>query len=281
MSLNFALIGYPIQHSMSPWLHKSFLQKAGLEGEYSLFEIHPDDNFDLKISELKERNLNGFNITFPYKEKIIDYLDEVDETVQVMGAVNTVLLQDGKWIGYNTDGAGYLRAIKSNYPSLFSNKNLKVLIIGSGGASRAIYYALTKEPIQTVDITNRTIEKAEIIASLNKGNTNTKIYTLEEVDKVLDQYDLIIQTTSLGMEPNEEQTPLKINKLKKNAVVSDIVYQPMKTKFLKQAEALNANIHLGHTMLLYQAQYAFEIWTGKNVSVTNMDIQLQDILEGR
>lgn len=281
MSLNFALIGYPIQHSLSPWLHTRFLEKADLKGTYSLFEVRPEDDFSLKIKELKEKNPNGFNITFPYKEKIIDYLDEIDETVRVMGAVNTVLAKNGKWIGYNTDGKGYFRAVKNSYPHLGATKDLKVLLIGSGGASRAIYYELVQEELAIVDITNRTKEKAETIAALNKGKTKTNIYSLKEAEQHLEQYDLIIQTTSVGMEPNDQQTPLHLNSLKNNAVVSDIVYQPMKTKLLQEAESLDANVHYGHTMLLHQAQYAFEIWTGKKVDVTGMENKLQDILEGR
>lgn len=281
MSLNFMLIGYPIQHSLSPWLHTNFLEKADLTGIYSLFEIRPEDDFGLKIKELKEQNPDGFNITFPYKEKIIDYLDEVDETVRVMRAVNTVLVKNGKWVGYNTDGKGYFRAVKNNYPHLATTKDLKILLIGSGGASRAIYYELIQEGLAVVDITNRTKEKAETIAALNQGKTKTSIYSLKEAEQQLDQYDLIIQTTSVGMEPNDQQSPVHLKSVKENAVVSDIVYQPMKTKLLQEAEILGANIHFGHTMLLHQAQYAFEIWTGKQVDVTGMENKLQAILEGR
>lgn len=281
MFFNLKLIGYPIKHSMSPWIHQQFLHKSGLEGQYSLFEIRPDDDFEEKIKLLKADHIDGFNITVPYKKKIIPYLDGIDETAKVMGAVNTVLAKDGKWFGYNTDGMGYVRAVKNEFPSLFNQEQTNVLIIGSGGASRAIYFALVEAGIQAIDIGNRTKAKAEDIAALGNGKVQTNIYALEEVEAVLDKYDLIIQTTSVGMKPNQNQSPLTIKQLKKDAVVSDIIYQPIKTELLKQAEAVHGNIHYGHTMLLYQAQYAFEIWTNKRIDVIGMEIELQEILEGR
>lgn len=281
MPYNLKLIGYPIKHSMSPWIHKEFLKRTGIEGSYSLFEINPEDDFEAKLLQLKKEQTDGFNITVPYKEKIISYLDEIDETAREMQAVNTVVAKNGKWIGYNTDGIGYVRALTSAYPRLFQMTDLKILIIGSGGAARGIYYALARSGSKIIDLANRTRSKAEEIAALGTDKVNTEIYSISEAEGVLASYDLIIQTTSVGMMPNEEQAPLTIRELKEDAVVSDIIYQPIKTKLLQQAEQVNGNIHFGHTMLLYQAQSAFEIWTGKLANVTDMDTQLQQILEGR
>lgn len=281
MAYNLKLIGYPIKHSMSPWIHKEFLRRTEIAGDYSLFEINPEDNFEEKLQQLKAEQTDGFNITVPYKEKIIPYLDEIDKTAKEMQAVNTVVTKDRKWIGYNTDGIGYVRALKNAYPHLFQAKDLKILIIGSGGAARGIYYALAQAGQKVIDLANRTKMKAEEIAASGKDKINTAIYSISEAEGVLDSYELIIQTTSVGMKPNEEQAPLAISKLKEAAVVSDIIYQPIKTSLLQQAEQANGSIHYGHTMLLYQAQFAFEIWTGKQVDVSGMDTQLQKILEGR
>ncbi|MBN6205629.1 hypothetical protein JYK21_04115, partial [Ralstonia pickettii] len=154
-------------------------------------------------------------------------------------------------------------------------------IIGSGGAARGLYYALAQAGQKVIDLANRTKMKAEEIAASGKDKINTAIYSIYEAEGVIDSYELIIQTTSVGMKPNEEQAPLAISKLKEAAVVSDIIYQPIKTSLLQQAEQANGSIHYGHTMLLYQAQFAFEIWTGKQVDVSGMDTQLQKILEGR
>ena len=281
MSLNLKLIGYPIKHSMSPWIHNQFIEISELKGQYSLFEIKPEDDFEKKIVQLKREQIDGFNITVPYKEKIIPYLDKMDKTAEMMGAVNTVHSRNGKWTGYNTDGIGYVRAVKNAFPFLFNNKETKVLIIGAGGAARAIYYALAENDVKTIDILNRTAKKAEEIAVLGQEKTKTAIYDLEQGEAILENYDLIVQTTSVGMKPNESKTPVVIKKLKTDAVVSDIIYQPIKTAFLKQAEQAGGNIHYGHTMLIYQAQYAFEIWTGKQVEADAMIDTLQANLEGR
>lgn len=111
MNYQIGLIGYPIKHSLSPWIHQQFLQQENLQGDYSIIEIHPESNFDEEMKKLREKRLHGFNITVPYKEKILNYLDEIDEQAEQIGAVNTVLCKNGKWIGYNTDGVGYIRSL--------------------------------------------------------------------------------------------------------------------------------------------------------------------------
>lgn len=283
MSLQFQLIGYPIQHSLSPWIHERFLSKANLQGTYEINEIDPQHSFEEKIMEMKNnKELNGFNVTVPYKQKIIPYLDSLDKNAKTLGAVNTVLNKDGKWIGYNTDSTGYVRALETKYPELTKERKSKhVLILGAGGAARGIYCGLDFAGYVNIDIANRTTEKAWEIAELRSELTNTDILTLKEAENNLLKYDIIIQTTSVGMKPTTENTIIHLNSIKKDVIVSDIVYQPIKTKFLKEAENLGARIHYGHTMLLYQGLYAFEIWTGLSVDINNMDEELQQVLEGR
>lgn len=283
MSLQFQLIGYPIQHSLSPWIHERFLSKANLQGTYEINEIDPQHSFEEKIMEMKNnKELNGFNVTVPYKQKIIPYLDSLDKNAKTLGAVNTVLNKDGKWIGYNTDSIGYVRALETKYPELTKERKSKhVLILGAGGAARGIYCGLDFAGYVNIDIANRTTEKAREIAELRSELTNTDILTLKEAENNLLKYDIIIQTTSVGMKPTTENTIIHLNSIKKDVIVSDIVYQPIKTKFLKEAENLGARIHYGHTMLLYQGLYAFEIWTGLSVDINNMDEELQQVLEGR
>lgn len=278
--LKLGLIGYPIQHSLSPWIHEQFLNKSNLTGSYSIYEISIDKNFKEEINKLKEERLKGFNITVPYKEKIIPYLDELDESVKKIGAVNTVLYENGNWIGYNTDGLGYLKALTSKFPEIAKDKTKRVLILGAGGAARGIYYAFLKEQYEKVDIANRTVEKAKDIIAMNNNETSSETVTLEEAESNLHMYDIIVQTTSVGMSPNSEESIISLNNIKKTSIVSDIVYQPIKTKLLKEAEEKECFIHFGHTMLLYQAQLAFNIWTNEDVSVGMMDDELQKILEG-
>lgn len=277
----FALIGYPIKHSLSPWIHETFLNKAKLEGLYSIYEISPDDFFPTKLKRLMDDQVDGFNVTVPYKEKIIPLLDDIDEDAAKIGAVNTVANRNGKWIGYNTDGVGYLRSLESKFPDFHSDKSKRILLIGSGGATRGIYYALVQAGFMRIDITNRTKEKAAEIAKLKNNSTTTAIFSLEQAEEMLQEYDVIIQTTSVGMKPSQEQTIFRMHQLKSPSIVSDIIYQPLETQLLKQARGAGARLHFGHTMLLYQAQYAFEIWTGRKVPIGDMDERLQQHLEGR
>lgn len=280
MMYHLGLIGYPIKHSLSPWIHEQLLKKAMLQGDYRLFELSLEQSFAKQAEHIKQQNVHGFNVTVPFKETIIPYLDNLSSEAQAIGAVNTVVNQNGRWIGYNTDGIGYLRALESQHPHVFMNKTNPVLIIGAGGAARGIYYALLSEGFRRIDIANRTIEKAYAIAALNTYNARTDCITLEQAEKRLEQYALIIQTTSVGMKPNNKATPLYLNQIKPRTIVSDIVYQPLETLFLKEAVKRQALVHYGHTMLLYQAQAAFEIWTNQRVSIDNLDLKLQTRLEG-
>lgn len=282
MHYQLGLIGYPIEHSLSPWIHEQFLKLANLNGTYSIMEIDPHDSFEKEINKLNDKQLNGFNVTVPFKKRIIPYLDELDENALSIGAVNTVVCKNNKWIGYNTDGAGYVAALKNNFPDFFRDGSSKrILMIGAGGASRGLYYHLLMQGFDCIDIANRTESSAKSIASLNKTNTRTMILDLEQGQEAINRYDLIIQTTSVGMKPDKDNVIMTVKKVKENSIVSDIVYQPLETKFLSQAKSAGASIHFGHTMLLYQAQYAFELWTNQLIPITDMDQQLQYILEGR
>ncbi|WP_077327104.1 shikimate dehydrogenase [Virgibacillus siamensis] len=281
MHYQLGLIGYPIQHSLSPWIHRGFLEKANLKGIYSIIEISPEDSFEHAIKRLKGKELTGFNVTLPFKEKIIPYLDDLDHHAESIGAVNTVVIREGKWIGYNTDGKGYMTALQHKFPELCSKPDIRILIIGAGGAARGIYYSLISNGYYCVDIANRTRENAESIVELGTANIRSSILNLGEAQKNIGDYDLIIQTSSIGMKPKADQVIVSADGVRAGSVVSDIIYQPIKTKFLMQAEQAGAHIHFGHTMLLYQAQAAFERWTNKLVPVNEMDQQLQTILEGR
>ncbi|ASK63126.1 shikimate dehydrogenase [Virgibacillus phasianinus] len=279
MEYRFGLVGYPIEHSLSPWIHNKFILKAGFKGNYALYEINTTESFADRIKEIKNDMLDGFNVTVPYKQTIIPYLDDLDEKAAAIGAVNTVVCKGGKWTGYNTDGDGYLRSLIQAYPSIGQDTNKNVLIIGAGGAARGILYTLGQKGFNHIDLANRTLDSAHKLKDLfNLDNTN--LLTLSEAENVLDSYDIIIQTTSVGMKPAQEKTIVNVNKLTKENIVSDIVYQPVTTAFLKDAENAGARIHRGHSMLLYQAQYAFELWTNIRVEINEMDQELFRQLEG-
>lgn len=275
----FQVIGYPIEHSLSPWIHGQFMDKVNIEGEYTKNKIKPD-HLKEEFLQMQKEGVEGFNVTLPHKQAILPLLDELDDTAGKMGAVNTVAYKEGKWIGYNTDGIGYLRSLEQAYPELFAKKDeIKTLILGAGGAARAIFYALYKNGFASIDLANRTLQTAKQITGLadrNVGNT----LTLSSAEQSIAAYDLIIQTTSVGMVPNDELSIIDISNVKKTAVVSDIVYQPMETKLLHDAKEAGAKIHFGYTMLLYQAQAAFEIWTGIRPEIGDMNQQLKQMLEG-
>lgn len=279
MAYRFGLIGYPIKHSLSPWIHKNLLQKAGVGGTYSLYEIDLGESFADQIEKLRGEQLDGFNITVPYKQKIMPYLDKIDDEANAIGAVNTVVNKNGKWIGYNTDGVGYVRSLTEAYPEVGQDKNKRFLIIGAGGAARAIIYTLFINGFANIDIANRTEKSGRVLKSMYAMDRTT-ILSLHEAEQVMDEYDVIIQTTSVGMKSADEHAIVTVNNLAKETIVSDIVYQPVTTSFLKDASLSGSRIHYGHTMLLYQAQYAFELWTGKRVEINEMDQELFKQLEG-
>ncbi|WP_337019121.1 shikimate dehydrogenase [Oceanobacillus massiliensis] len=281
MGYRFKLIGYPIKHSLSPWIHEQFLKKSNLKGMYSIFEISPEKSFEESVKYLKREETDGFNVTVPYKQAIIPFLDEIDDTARNMGAVNTVVKKNNRWIGYNTDGMGYLRSLENKYPEFVQNKNIRILLIGAGGAARAIYFALNHSGFTAIDIANRTPGSAREISELASSSCKSNILSLGEAEKCIDQYDLIIQTTSVGMKPHVNEAILSLDRLTSDTIVSDIVYQPLQTKFLQQAQDRGAMLHYGHTMLLYQAQYAFEIWTDRQLSINDLDVKLKAVLEGR
>ncbi|WP_042146045.1 shikimate dehydrogenase [Paucisalibacillus sp. EB02] len=279
MEYKLGLIGYPVKHSLSPWIHSQFLENAKINGTYTIHDIK-DECLSKQIDMMRETEYKGFNVTLPYKQKVIPYLDELDDNASNIGAVNTVLNDEGRLIGYNTDGTGYLRSLQQYYPQIVEEKDKSILIIGAGGAARGIYYALSQLGFQTIDIVNRTRDNAVSIQELASRNTVTHVLSLTQGEENIHQYDVIIQTTNVGMKPGVQYSPLKLNNIRDSAIVSDIIYQPIWTNFLKEAFSNGARIHHGHTMLLYQAQYAFELWFGFRPEIGRMDQQLKQLLEG-
>lgn len=276
----FGLIGYPIKHSLSPWIHTTFLEQKNLMGTYELFEVSPQGSIEQTLQDLKGKGINGCNVTVPYKETVLPYLDEVDESAVKIGAVNTIVFKNGKSYGYNTDGKGYVRSLETRFPDVFK-PSLRILLIGAGGAARGIYSALLERDCQEVSIANRTISSAERIQKINETEIKSVVMSLEEAEEQLASYDVVIQTTSVGMKPHEKESILSLTNIRPGTIVSDIVYQPIETTFLKEAAIHQCHVHYGHTMLLYQAQYAFELWTGIRPEIGTMDEQLQHILEGK
>ena len=273
-----AVIGNPIEHSLSPPMHNAAYKQMGMDYVYVAFKIEKD-NLSHLIESAKTMGLVGLNVTIPYKTDIIEYLDEVDDTARRINAVNTIRFKDGMAKGYNTDGTGAVKSIEK-YTEL---KNKKVLVLGAGGASKAITFTLLNHGINSLTIANRSRDNAiQLIDNLKKQTGFDKInyVDIEQADTILDSVDIIINTTPIGMYPNvDADTPIKTEKINENHVVMDIIYNPLETKLLKNAKDNGATTISGTNMLINQGITAFEIFTGKTPSYESFEKALLEQLK--
>jgi shikimate dehydrogenase len=262
----FAVIGDPIAHSMSPQMHNDLFQYYALDAHYQPLLVKRENLKDA-ILGFKAIGISGFNVTIPHKTNIIPYLDVVDPLAEQIGAVNTVVNQDGQLIGYNTDGIGFLTGLSSLVTDL-TTKN--VLVVGAGGAARAIFYSLAKHGVQSIDICNRTTLKAEELVLACSYKTNSKVLALKDAENQLHHYDIIIQTTNIGMSPNVNQLPISLDNLSSTSIVSDIIYNPLQTKLLLDARGKGGITQNGIDMFVHQGAIAFEYWTGISPDIGRM-----------
>ena len=254
----FGVLGNPIGHTMSPAMHNDLFSLYNMDAIYLPFQVKDEDLHDA-VNGLRALGAVGFNVTIPHKSKIIPFLDEVDDLAASIGAVNTVVNQNGKLIGYNTDGLGFLKGLNGIVSEV---KGKRILVIGAGGAARAIYFTLAKEnPIQ-IDIANRTVEKAVGLIAECPYPNSSRAFTIEEAGKLVGEYDLFIQTTMIGMSPKITEQPLSLQNLSTQTVVCDIIYNPLETRFLHEASEKGATVQNGIDMFVYQGALAFEKWTG-------------------
>lgn len=262
----YAVIGDPISHSMSPQMHNDLFQHYSIDAHYQPLLVKPGHLKEAVVG-LKAIGVSGFNVTIPHKTEIIPFLDEVDPLAAQIGAVNTVVNRDGKFVGYNTDGLGFqvgLSTLVTNLPT----KN--VLVIGAGGAARAIFYTLAKSGIQTLDICNRTVQKAtELILSCPYKTKSTAL-SLTEAENQLQYYDIIIQTTNMGMSPYDNELPISISQMKQGSIINDIIYNPLETRLLKEAKSKQAVTQNGIDMFVHQGALAFQYWTGLMPDINRM-----------
>jgi shikimate dehydrogenase len=273
----YGVIGCPIKHSMSPDIHNDAFKEMNLDGYYHAFHVEPDQLGE-SVQALKLLGVKGFNITIPHKITIIPFLDELDETAKIVGAVNTVVNVDGRLVGHNTDGNGYMESLTQVLKKPLSEH--KILIIGAGGAARGIYYSLAYQGCQEIDLCNRTVLKAEELIKKCPFENKSNALSIEAAEQNLESYDIVIQTTAVGMHPDVTNKPLSLKNAKQTAVVSDIVYNPIKTAFLNEAEELGLTILNGVGMFVYQAVLAFELWTKQKPSAERMSSIVYDKLGG-
>ncbi|MBI5893868.1 MAG: shikimate dehydrogenase [Deltaproteobacteria bacterium] len=260
------IFGYPITHTLSPLMHNAAIERLGLDMVYLPFEV---EHKDLKnvVDAIRALNIIGVNITIPHKESVIKFLDEVSDDARLIGAVNTIVNKNGKLIGYNTDGEGYVNSLKNELG--FDVKGKNIVILGAGGAARGIVFAIAKKGAKKIVIANRTIKKAVSLANEFKRHFKEAEILASGIDeqsfkKYLTDIHLIINTTSIGMnDKGDLKIPFAL--IPKNAVVSDIVYKPLLTKFLKNAERFGIKTHSGLGMLVEQGALSFKLWTKKDM----------------
>ena len=273
-----AVIGNPIEHSLSPPMHNAAYKQMGMDYVYVAFKIEKD-NLSHLIESAKTMGLVGLNVTIPYKTDIIEYLDEVDDTARRINAVNTIRFKDGMAKGYNTDGTGAVKSIEK-YTDL---KDKNVLVLGAGGASKAITFTLLNHGINSLTIANRSRDNAiQLIDNLKKQTGFDKInyVAIEQADTILEDVDIIINTTPIGMYPNvDADTPIKTEKINENHVVMDIIYNPLETKLLKNAKDNGATTISGTNMLINQGITAFEIFTDRTPSYESFEKALLEQLK--
>jgi shikimate dehydrogenase len=266
---HFGLTGYPLSHSLSPKIHKIALDSCGLQGDYSLFPVHPGNQHELKelLARVRSGEITGLNVTIPHKQNIISLLDELRPTAQAVGAVNTISMQNGKLTGDNTDVPGFLadlrRFLTTNSPSYGDTKS--VLVLGAGGSARAVVYALINDGWD-VTIAARRIEQAHAL-SAQFPHPDSKISSIEynptALQPLLPALSVIVNTTPLGMSPKIDASPWPVDlSFPANAAVYDLVYNPRQTKLVADARAAGLPATTGLGMLIEQAALAFEIWTG-------------------
>jgi len=251
------VIGHPIHHSKSPIIHNHWIAEHGLEGDYKAIDIAPE-NLKAGVDALIAEGYAGFNVTIPHKQEIFKLCAEVDETAKAIGAVNTVVIRDGKLFGTNTDAFGFIENVKREAFGVdFSHR--PCVVLGAGGAARAIIHGLIEAGAQKIILTNRTIEKAQDVASLN--NNIVEVAAWDKRSEILDGAGFLVNTTALGMTGKEPLT-IDLSALPADATVSDIVYAPLTTELLAQARHGGRQIVTGIGMLLHQARPAFEKWFG-------------------
>lgn len=257
------VIGNPLGQSLSPMMHNAGFKELGLNYVYVPFEI-PENALANTLIMLKAKGFRGLNITHPFKIKIIDYLDKLDEIAEEIGAVNTIVNNGGTLTGYNTDTYGAMEALSRNGVTIETSGG-KILILGAGGAARAVAVPIAKAG-KNIIIANRTLKHAEeLVDKLNSYTAScSEAISIGEVETVIDTVDIIINCTPVGMKCGPKGIPIPTGLIRNDLIIFDIVYSPRDTPLISAAQNLGAKVIYGYEMLIYQGIKAFELWTGQS-----------------
>jgi shikimate dehydrogenase len=260
----YGIFGYPIGHSLSPLMHNTAFAYHHLDAVYVPFAVHPA-HLEAAVKAIRALGLQGVNVTIPHKQAVMPWLDDISPEARLIGAVNTIHRQDDRLVGYNTDGIGFFRSLEEAGSTAAGRT---VLLLGAGGAARAIAVQLCLGAIRRLYIANRTVARAEALAASLKENfphADISVVALAEssLSTPLSHTDIVVNATSVGMHPHDHLR-LPLAELGPRHVVCDIVYRPLHTPLLRAAHSQGARTVDGLGMLLHQGAKAFEIWTGRS-----------------
>ena len=260
-----AVVANPIKHSISPFIHNSAFQATETNGVYLAWEVKATDLSET-VANIRRYRMFGINLSMPYKEQVIPYLDQLSEEARLIGAVNTVVNQEGTLIGYNTDGKGFFKSLPS-----FKISRKKLVLLGGGGAAKAILAQAILDGVSQISVFVRSSSMGKTRPYLEKIQNATEfrvdLFALEDIQELQDSItkaDLLVNATSVGMDGSSQPIPTSIV-LPEKLLVADVIYQPFETPFLKWARNQGNQSINGLGMLLYQAAEAFELWTGKEM----------------
>jgi shikimate dehydrogenase len=266
------LIGHKLSHSISPQFQQAAFDYLSLDMRYEVWETNKDDLPEV-VEGMRDAAKLGANVTIPHKEAVLPLLDDVDNDARRIGAVNTIVNRGGKLTGYNTDAGGFMRALRDD--GAFSPRNKRVVLLGAGGAARAVGFALVDTGVRSLIILNRSVERGRALAwDLKVSDTEVVALSWKDGNTLtaLGECDLLVNCTSVGMKDGsgEGKSPLGIGLIPKRALVYDVVYNPLETPLLAAAKKAGARTLGGLPMLVYQGAASFELWTGKSAPIDIM-----------
>ncbi len=273
----YGIIGHPVKHSLSPLMQTAAFEALGIDAVYVPFDVDPE-NLGEAVNGLRALNVKGFNVTVPHKESVIEHLDFVDEDAEFLEAVNTVKNEDGQLTGYNTDADGFLQSLIEEGIEI---EDKRITMFGAGGAARAVGYAVLKGGAKFLNVVNRNFSKGKVVGELLGNRGNVLVFPLKEttVAALLEDTDIVINTTSVGMKPDDP--PLfDYSLIPEGITVVDIIYNPAETPLLKAAKEKGCKTVNGLGMLIHQGAIAFKIWTGKEAPIEVMKSVLKEELYG-
>ena len=265
------ILGYPLGHTLSPVIHEAGYKELKLDIKFNIWEVEPE-KLENKVLELRENNILGSCVTLPHKKSVISFIDELDESAEEMDAVNWIVNNNGRLVGYNTDWIGFTESLKF-YEKKIQDKNC--LILGAGGSAKAICMALIKGNAKTIDVYNRTVKNTKkFLENFDKQRLSIGILNSNQINNpnFINSYDLVINTTSVGMSggPAPNISPINTDNINRRALCYDLVYSPEITPFIQSAKNNNIETIGGLAMLVFQAIKGFELVTKQKAPIKKM-----------